>query len=195
MSLTNIWSCVHHRIVQNAFITLRNCLMLQFCCQSLSSSIQLLATSDGASIHVSFAFSSAWLFEPGFFPLAPCIWDILPCCYVYLWFDAFYCWVVFHFMDLPLFAYPFAHWRTFWIVSNLWVIINGGAIPGGSDTKESACNAGDLGLSPRLGRSPRGWHGNLLQYSYLENPHGRRSLAGYSPWGDKELGPTEQLST
>ena len=97
-------------------------------------------------------------------------------------------------MDIPLFAYPFAHWRTFWIVSNLWVIINGGAIPGGSDTKESACNAGDLGLSPRLGRSPRGWHGNLLQYSYLENPHGWRSLAGYSPWGCRELDTTEQLS-
>ena len=42
--------------------------------------------------------------------------------------------------------------------------------PGGSDGKESACNAGDLGLIPGLGRSPGGEHGNLLQYSCLENP-------------------------
>ena len=33
-----------------------------------------------------------------------------------------------------------------------------------------------------------------LQYSYLENPHGQRSLAGYSPWGHKELDTTERLS-
>ena len=35
--------------------------------------------------------------------------------------------------------------------------------------KESACNAGDLGLIPGLGRSPRGGHGNSLQFSCLEN--------------------------
>ena len=46
-------------------------------------------------------------------------------------------------------------------------------IPGGSDGKESACNAGDLGLIPGLGRSPGGRHGNLLQYSCLENPMDR----------------------
>ena len=55
--------------------------------------------------------------------------------------------------------------------------------PGDSDSKESACNAGDLGSIPGLGRSPRGGHGNPLQYSCLENPHGQGSLAGYSPWG------------
>ena len=43
--------------------------------------------------------------------------------------------------------------------------------PGGSDGKESACNAGNLGLIPGLGRSPRGGHGNPLQYSCLENFH------------------------
>ena len=58
--------------------------------------------------------------------------------------------------------------------------------PGGSDSKESACNEGDLGLIPGLGRSPGGGHGNPLQYYCLENPHGQRSLEGYSPWGDKE---------
>ena len=67
--------------------------------------------------------------------------------------------------------------------------------PGGSDGEESACNAGDLGLIPGLGRSPGGGHGNPLQCSCLENPHGQRSLADYSPWGCKVLGTTEQLCT
>ena len=33
------------------------------------------------------------------------------------------------------------------------------------------------------------------QYSYLENPHGQRSLAGYSTWGRAESDTTERLST
>ena len=41
--------------------------------------------------------------------------------------------------------------------------------PGGSDGKASACNAGDPGSIPGLGRSPGEGSGNLLQYSYLEN--------------------------
>ena len=61
--------------------------------------------------------------------------------------------------------------------------------PGGSDGKESACNAGNWGSTPGLGRSPREGHGNPC----LENPHGQRSLAGYSPWGRKELDTTEPL--
>ena len=66
--------------------------------------------------------------------------------------------------------------------------------PGGSDCKESTCNAGDLGSIPGLGRSPGGMHGNLLQYSCLENSHGQKSLVGYSSWGHKESDMTEQLS-
>ena len=58
--------------------------------------------------------------------------------------------------------------------------------PGGSDDKESACNAGDLVSIPELGISPGGGHGNPFQYSCLENPHGQRSLVGYTPWGHKE---------
>ena len=67
--------------------------------------------------------------------------------------------------------------------------------PGGSDSKESACNGGDLGLIPGLGNIPwrRAWQ--PLQYSCLENLHGQRSLVGDSPWGHKELGTAEQLST
>ena len=41
-------------------------------------------------------------------------------------------------------------------------------LPGGSNSKESACNVGDLGLNSQRGRSPAG--GNPLQYSCLENP-------------------------
>ena len=48
--------------------------------------------------------------------------------------------------------------------------IDGLGFPGGSESKESTCNVGDLGLIPGLGRSPEGGHGNPLQYSYLENP-------------------------
>ena len=44
---------------------------------------------------------------------------------------------------------------------------------GSSDGKASACNAGDPGSIPGLGRSPGEGNGNPLQYSYLENPMDR----------------------
>ena len=52
-------------------------------------------------------------------------------------------------------------------VSVLW------GFPGGSDSKESACNAGDLGSIPLLGRSSGEGNGNPLQCSCLENPMNR----------------------
>ena len=66
--------------------------------------------------------------------------------------------------------------------------------PGGLDGKESACNAGDakdMGLSPRSGRSPwrRAWQPTPVFLP--EESHWQRSLAGYSPWGHKELDTTE----
>ena len=45
--------------------------------------------------------------------------------------------------------------------------------PGGSDGKESACNAGDTDLIPGLGRFPGEGNDNPLQYSCLENPMDR----------------------
>ena len=66
---------------------------------------------------------------------------------------------------------------------------------GSSAGKESTCVAGDPGSIPGLQRSPGGGHGNPLQYSCLENPHGQRYLEGYSPCGCKELDRTEPLST
>ena len=51
--------------------------------------------------------------------------------------------------------------------------------------------AGDLrdeGSIPGLGKSPGGGHGNPLQYSGLENPHGQRSLAGLQCMGPQRIG-------
>ena len=45
----------------------------------------------------------------------------------------------------------------------------------------NAGNVRDVGSVPGLGRSSGAGHGNPLQYSCLENPHGQRILAGYSP--------------
>ena len=58
----------------------------------------------------------------------------------------------------------------------------------------NAGDTGDAGLIPGSGRSPGGGHGNPLQYSCLENPHGHRSLAGCSPWCCKVSDMTEQIS-
>ena len=60
-------------------------------------------------------------------------------------------------------------------------------LPGGSASKESACNVGDLGSVPGLGRSPREGKGYPLSYSGLENSMD-------TPWGCKELDMTERLS-
>ena len=57
----------------------------------------------------------------------------------------------------------------------------------GSDIKESACNAGEPGLFPGLGKSSGEGNGYPFQYSR------QRSLAGHSSWGCKELDMTEQL--
>ena len=57
-------------------------------------------------------------------------------------------------------------------------------LPWWLSSKESACSAGAIGYMgsiPGSGRSPGEGHGNPLQYSCLENLHGQRSLAGYSP--------------
>ena len=64
-------------------------------------------------------------------------------------------------------------------------------IPGGSDGKESACSAGDLGSISGLGRSPgegNGNHSSILAWKipWMEEP------CRYSPWGRKELDTTER---
>ena len=66
-------------------------------------------------------------------------------------------------------------------------------IPGVWDGKESACNAGDLGLIPGSGISPGGGHGNPLQYSCLENSMGRGAWRA-TVHGVAELDPIEWLA-
>ena len=66
--------------------------------------------------------------------------------------------------------------------------------PGGPDSKESACNAGDLGSIPVLERSLGEGNGNPFQYPGLKNSMETGNLEGYSPWGCKEADIIEQLS-
>ena len=65
--------------------------------------------------------------------------------------------------------------------------------PGSSDGKESACNVGDAGSIPGLGRCPGGRHGNPLQYSCLENSMDWRGWWA-TVHGFTESGATEWLS-
>ena len=52
----------------------------------------------------------------------------------------------------------------------------------------------NLPAIPGLGRSPEGGHGTPLQFTCLEDPHGQKTLVGYSPWDRKESDTTKQLS-
>ena len=76
--------------------------------------------------------------------------------------------------DDHIIYYP--NWDSFW----------GEDFPGGPDGKASACNAGDLGLIPGLGRSPG--EGDLPTSVFQPGEfHGQRSLVGYSPRGHKDI--------
>ena len=67
--------------------------------------------------------------------------------------------------------------------------------PVGSNCKESACNVGDPGSIPGLGRCPGGTNGYPLQYSCLENSMDRGAWrATVHRWGRKESDRTEQLT-
>ena len=62
--------------------------------------------------------------------------------------------------------------------------------PGGSDVKYLA-TIWETWARFLYWKDPQGGHDNPLNYSCLENPHGERRLADYSPWGHKELDRTE----
>ena len=64
--------------------------------------------------------------------------------------------------------------------------------PGGSDGKESACNAGDLGSIPGSGRSLGEGNGQPTPVFLPEKSHGPRSPVGYRPEGHKKSDMTEQ---
>ena len=76
------------------------------------------------------------------------------------------------------------HWRSDRLPTPVFL-----GFPCGSAGKESACNAGDLGFIPGLGRSPGEGKGYALQYSGPGEFHGL-----YCPWGCKESDTTEWLS-
>ena len=65
--------------------------------------------------------------------------------------------------------------------------------PGGSDSKASAYNVGDLGSIPGSGRSPGEGNGNPLQYSCLENPMDRGTWWATVHGVAKESDTTERL--
>ena len=72
----------------------------------------------------------------------------------------------------------------------LWLLL---MLPWWLSDKESACNAGDPGSIPELGRSPGEGNGNPLQYSCLKNSMDREAWGGYSPWDHRESDTTERL--
>ena len=74
----------------------------------------------------------------------------------------------------------------------MWYKIRG--FLGGSDGKESACNAGNPGSTPGPERSPGEGNGYPTPVVLPGRFHGQRRLVGYSPWGCKELDTTEQLT-
>ena len=74
----------------------------------------------------------------------------------------------------------------FWCSNSFW-----GSLPCDSTGKESACNVGNLGSIPALGRSLGEGKGYSLQYSGLEDS---MYCIGHSPWGHKDSDTTERLS-
>ena len=71
----------------------------------------------------------------------------------------------------------YTYWQT-------WNVLG---FPGGSESKESACNVEDPGSIPGSGRSFGEEDGNPLQYSRLENSMDRRAWLANSPWGLKRV--------
>ena len=123
------------------------------------------------------------------------------CIYIYIYI---YIYIFFFFFSLPaqLVRNPPAMQETlvqFLVGKILWrrdrlptpVFLG---FPGGSDSKESACNVSDLGSIPGLGRSPGEEHGNPLQYSCLDNPHGQRTWRATVHGVAKSRDTTEQLA-
>ena len=85
-------------------------------------------------------------------------------------------------------VYPTAYWKSL-KSSRIWLNIwKEKGFPSGSDGKEYAHNAGDLGLIPGLWRFPwrRNWQPTPVPLS--GEFHGQRSLVDYSPWGLKRVG-------
>ena len=111
-------------------------------------------------------------------------------------------WVV-DIISVESFTWPWAVWRQERECLSHHLILMSGTVfraqktlmgfLGGSGVKNVPANVGDTGSIPESGRCSGEGSSNPLQYSCLDS-HGRRSLAGYSPWGHKESDTTEELS-
>ena len=90
----------------------------------------------------------------------------------------------------------FLQWKSL-LSTPLWLISHDNlsqSFLGCSDSKKSACNAGDPGSFLGLGRSLGERYGNPLQYACLENPMDQRAWVGHSLWDHKESDMTEPLT-
>ena len=79
-----------------------------------------------------------------------------------------------------------SYWTTVGFLNYLIILLDTYSFPGGSDGKESACNAGNVGFIPGLGRSPGEGNGYPLQYSCLENSGTEK--VGVLPLGNSQFG-------
>ena len=109
--------------------------------------------------------------------------------------------VLFYFCDksekLEIYLHPTKQFYTtyhFVYISKITDLFMKTGFPGGSDGKEYACNAGELGSIPGSGRSPGRREWQPIPVFLPGESHGQRILAGYSPWGCKESDTTEQLT-
>ena len=117
-----------------------------------------------------------------------------PCCCQWCYFVPFYGWVIFHFIYIYIYIYIYTHTHTHTYIycCCLFFKLKYSGLPKWLSGKESACQA--EGFDPLVGKIPwrRKWQ--LTPVSLPGKPHGWRSLAGYSPWGRKELDMIEWLN-
>ena len=151
-----------------------------FCCNWLPYS-HLIVLFSGRCGSPKFYSPTTKFYFPCSFKLQV-VWSLAPQLFLFLWCSwKGYKMAVKYYMG---YLYILSLWKKGFLTfhqmgSTSSLLISDGHLwgfLGGSDSKESACNsgvAGYMGLTPRLGRSPGGGHGNPLQYSCLENPMNR----------------------
>ena len=137
------------------------------------------------------SMTGIWTYFVAFLPS----WCIFHWCSWLACFDYLWDWIYFHiFIIWLLILNIFFNWLLVFLFSLDYFVCILAQFLGGSDVKESACNAGDLALIPRSERSPgeREW---LPTPVFLPGKScGQRSLPGYSPWGCEESDTTKRLT-
>ena len=97
-----------------------------------------------------------------------------------------------HFLLQGVFLTQGSNWSLLHCRRILYCLSHQGSLDGsvGKESDCSAGNTGDVGSAPESGRPPGEGNGSPLQDSYLENPHGQRSLAGPQTMGSRESDTT-----